>query len=296
MISLIAQTNGTKVKRAMTSEIMLILPQSPQAVTADVVTAWYNWYRAMAESSLEGSGLEGPQLEYETTKRMLELCAAADCVNEAIRQKLISRIAREHLYSHAPEGWNSLRDMIHDVLPSITSAGYASELATIAEIVSPYADRLGVDIYGDPSRLGYLREAASGLREIITSPLPEEQKARVVRKELTFILKEAETRQDVRARYRHPRGEPASGFRGKLPNGEEVLMLVGSPTTIAAIAHRIDGQMVHWRQGKLNLEWGNVRPSKSTKGQQIRPCCYHAMMEKIFVLDDKGNVIEEIET
>lgn len=278
----------------MLDDTALILPQNPSAVTADVVDAWYKWYQAMAEKQVEDLGLTGKQREYEVTKRMLELCSAADTVNEAIKVQVIERIADQHLYTC--DGIGSLGDAIRDIIPTVKSAGYSWGLEKVAGTILPYAKRIGVNIHEKPLAISSLVEAASYLGNVIADPeLSEPKREEIVREELAFVLN-AENKEEVRSRYHKWRGIPANGSRVKIDEDEEVLLFVGKPITITAIVHRIDSRMIHWRGGKAKIRQGTLRPSKGKKGQQVRTDKILALMERMYIFDaTTGELVEEIE-
>jgi len=269
----------------------LIIPQKAEFITEGIIDCWYVWYQGMAARTLEDTDLSGSEWDYEVCRRMLQFCDAGTAVNDAVREKVLAEVARHQLYRHAPEGWDSLSDMIQDTLPGVTSRGYAHELATVAEIVAPFCERHGIDVYQEPSRLGYVREAASGLRSIITGTAPERVKAALVREELEFILC-AGSRQEVREHFRNYRGTPGTGTIGQL-GAVGMMQIVAPPETIAAIRQRIGRLVEHWGNGEVHRH-ATSNMSK-LKGQVIRQTTWSMEHQVVQVIDEEtGEVIEEV--
>lgn len=275
----------------------LILPQNTAAVTMHVVDCWYHWYWELAEASVEGEAgmvfTTDKERELEINKRILELCNSGDMLNDAIRQKVLSNIARHQLHRHSPENWNTLAGWLRDASDSLSASG-ASEYAAIAETIAPFCEQHDIDVYSDPTKLGYLREAASGLRAIIKGKSSDKQKAKLVRKELAFVL-DASTRAEVRDHFRQVRAEPVDGMRTVLEDGREAMMLVGSPVTIEALAQAADNRMIRWRRGKATIQHADTRPSK-IEGQELRPISVQVEMGWLYVINtETGEVIEAVE-
>jgi len=277
-----------------------VVPQKPELVTSDVVDSWYAWYEDLACRALdtEGGELSDTEREYEVCRRMMALCEAGSVVNDAVRERVLTKLAREQLYRFAPEGWDTLADAIRDALPSVTSRGYAFELATVAETIAPFCERHDLDVYESPARLGYVREASAALSSIITGPELEETKAERVREELGFIFNEATSRSgteetSVRSRYRKYRGTPASATTAESTDGTAVMLLSGTPATIAAIRQRMGRLVGTWHGGTVRRHTRS-RPSK-VSGQVLAWNAWE-IETGLRVVDNKtGEVIEEIE-
>lgn len=269
----------------------LIIPQRAEFVTGDIVDCWHAWYKDLASQSLEGADLSGNERQYEVCRRTLQLCDAGTAVNDAVRERVLAEVARYQLYRFAPEGWETLSDMIRDTLPGVTSRGYAHELATVAEVVAPFCERHGIDVYESPSKLGYVREAASGLRSIITGTAPESVKADLVREELEFILR-ADSRQEVREHFRNYRGTPGTGTTGQL-GAVGMMSIVAPPETIAAIRQRIGRLVEHWGNGEVRRH--ATYKSSKLEGQTIRRTAWSMEHQVVQVVDgETGEVIEEV--
>jgi len=269
----------------------LIIPQKAEFITEDIVDCWYTWYEGMAARTLEDTDLCGNEREYEVCRRMLEFCDAGTAVNDAVRDRVLNEVARYQLYRYAPEGWETLSDMIREVLPGVTSRGYAHELATVAEIVAPFCERHGIDVYEEPGKLGYIREAASGLRSIITGSAPESVKADLVHEKLEFILR-ANSRQEVREHFRNYRGIPGTGTTGQL-GAVGMMSIVAPPETIAAIRQRIGRLVEHWDNGEVHRK-AIVQLSK-IEGQAISRTSWSMEHQVVQVVDaETGEVIGEV--
>jgi len=275
----------------------LTIPRSHTLVTGDVIDSWEAWYRDMAEHTLEDENAvfeRDEEKEYEVCRRILEFCSAGTAVNDAVRQRTLSHIARHRLYHFSPEGWSSLSDVIRDTMDGLTSSG-VSEWTTVLETVIPFAKKHALDIYEDPARAGYLSEAASGLATIIANPgVPEQRRAAQIEKELQFIFEEAASRRDVRDRYRKYRGIPGTGTFASLGNGDAMLMIVAPTATAEAIKRKIGRLVSGWEPTQASLKHGTLETSR-IKGQQIQTdvlTVEHAML-KVFDAET-GEMIKEI--
>jgi hypothetical protein len=278
-----------------------VVPKTPGEITKELVDTWADWYLDMARESVEGIEFDSEaQKEYEIYKRVLEICEAGTSLNDAIRQRALSHIARYQLYRHAPESWSDLSDVIRDALPSVTSAGYASELSAIAEKVAPFCERHNIPLMDDPAKLGYVREGASALRAIVDDgEMPEKKKVERVREELNFILHEATSVSgekdptSVRNRYRNWRGVPARSYLGKLEDGREVLLVVGEPATIRAVRQAAHRQTENGGNITVFTE-AEDKPSKK-KGQTLRLVKLTVEQTTMLVIDNEtGEVKQEV--
>ena len=267
----------------------LAVPRSRTFVTGDVIDSWEAWYRDMAEHTIEDEGAvfeRDEEREYEVCRRILELCGAGTAVNDAVRQRTLSHIARYRLYHFAPEGWSSLSDVIRDTMEGLTSSGI-SEWTTVLETVIPFAEKHDLEVYEDPTKAGYLREAASGLAAIIATPgVPERKRAAQVEEELRFIFGEAGSRREVRDRFRKYRGVPGTGSVASLGNGETVLMIIAPSATAEAIKQRIGRLVSGWEPGQASFVHGDLKVSK-LKGQKVRTDTLTVEYKMLKVFDAK---------
>ena len=275
----------------------IVIPRSSTLVTTDVVNSWEAWYRDMAEHALKEEGAvfeRDEEREYEVCRRVLELCGAGTAVNDAVRQRTLTYIARHRLYHFAPEGWSSLSDVIRDTMEGLSSSG-VSEWTTVLETVIPFAEKHNLEVYEDATKAGYLREAASGLRAIIANPdVPEQRRATQVREELDFIFGEATSRREVRDHYRRYRGVPGTGSVASLGNGETVLTIVAPSATAEAIKQRIGRLVSGWDPSQASLVHGDLEASK-LRGQKVRTDILTVEHEILKVFDAKtGELIQEV--
>lgn len=279
------------------ADTQLAIPSDSRSVSRELIETWYAWIEKTARDALEKEQAvfdSDGEREYAVHRRMLEICGGLDTLSDALKQAIAGTIEKRQLYRVAPEAWPALSTMIQDTLPHITSPGYACELATIAGPIARFAEKHSLDIYEDPRKLGYLREAASGIaREIENPQTPQKEKVKIIKEELDFVFHEAATRADVRAHFREYRGEQAEGCRIELEDGREVLFVVGNPATIGAIAHRTNGRLVRWRGGKARLATG---PLRDGKGGKLKTITVGAMMQTLRVIDpETGELLEEVE-
>ncbi len=275
----------------------LTVPRSHALVTADVIDAWETWYRDMVERALEEESAvfeREEEKEYEVCRRMLELCGAGTAVNDAVRRRVLTQIARHRLYHFSPEGWSSLSDVIRDTMEGLTSSG-VSEWTTVLETVIPFAEKHKIEVYEDPARAGYLREAASGLAAIIAAPdVPERKRAAQVEEELQFSLEEAASRREVRDRYRKYRDIPGTGTVARLGNGETMLMIVAPSATAEAIKQRVGRLVSGWEPTQASLKHGTPEASK-IKGQQVQTDILTVEHRMLKVFDaETGELLREI--
>ena len=275
----------------------LTIPRSHTLVTGDVIDSWEAWYRDMAEHTLEDEGAvfeRDEEKEYEVCRRMLEFCGAGTAVNDAVRQRVLTQIARYRLYHFSPEGWSSLADVVRDTMEGLTSSG-VSEWTTVLETVIPFAEKHDLEIYEDPTKAGYLREAASGLAAIIASPgVPEQRVAARVEEELQFIFEEANSRREVRDRFRKYRGVPGTGTVAHLDNKETMLMIIAPPATTEAIKQRLGRLVSEWRPCRASLIHGPLGASKIV-GQQVQTDILTVEHEILRVFDaETGELIREV--
>lgn len=279
-------------------EEAITIPRSAELATSADAEVLYERYDTLARRDLESEGgifTSVQELEMEVCRRILSQCIAVDTLNEAVRQRVFERIAREKLWAYSPEGWSGLADVVHDLSHGLSASGIC-EYATIAEVIAPFAERHSIPIPNKPGRLGHLREAASALKALILNPSePEVIRAEKLREELDFIFSSV-TRDEVRTRYRQPRGDPARGLIAESGNGTVALLIIAPTSAVAeAIRQRLGPLVTPWVHGDAAISVGTVRPSRSNKEQSLRTDCLSIDWLTTKVLDNKtGEIIEEL--
>lgn len=278
----------------------LILPTSATLVTKDVVASWYKWFDDMAGAEIarrieEGAVFDGAgEKEWEHHRLMLDYCSAADSVSEGVRQQVLALIARKHLYEHAPEGWSSLADVIREAVPSYTSKGTSHQLTTLAEVVAPFCDEHGIDVYEEPGAVWNLGEAASHLaRTIRDTSIPAEERAERVRDDVEFAS--THSRREVRDKFRQYRGDPARGYTAQLVTNESGLLILGNPDVIEAARQRIGNLVRDWRPGEGRVEKGEFTKSKANPKHVVRTHTTSVGVVKLQVFTLEGEPVEEVE-
>lgn len=252
----------------------LIVPVRATLVTKEVVDQAYDFYRGLADQALQEMAFHSPEeREAEVARTILQLVESTDAVIDSVRQRAIDIIARFRLYHYAPEGWEDLRSMIRNACPGLSPSQLCEHLA-IADTIAPYCENHGIELEMPPRKLGYLREAASALRNVIKSPLPNGEKAEVLQAELDWLFNEAPSRDGpggVRDRYRNWRGVPAQGIMVER-DGMTTIVLQATPTTAAALRQKV-GRLANWNlPGTLTIREGagTMVPSKLDNGQFVQ--------------------------
>ena len=280
-------------------ETALIIPPKVELVTASVVKSWRRRLEEMADSEMERRKEEGIVMspgERDLTKHllMLDYCAVIENINEQTRRSILADIHRKRLNEHSPEGWTDLRDVIRDAAPSY-SGGTQHQLGTIAEVVAPFCEQHGIEIYKDPTALWRVNEAASFLGKIIKDPdRTEQQKVADVRGALDFIT--SHNQSEVKGYVRKYQGVPARAAVVELSTGESAMIIVGGEAEIQAIAMRIGNLATRNHTAEGKIEFGELRPSKARKGQFVRDKLTEVRLHALQVLDEEtGELLQEIE-
>jgi hypothetical protein len=270
----------------------LIVPVDAALITKDTIDQAYEFYRDLAVESLEGAAFKSAdERDAEIARVILQLVESTDAINDNVRQRAIGVIARYKLYHHAPEGWGTLTEMIRDAAPGL-SPSQLSEHLSIAEIVAPYCEGHGIELEMPPERLGYLREAASGLRHVIQGPLPNGEKAEAVEGELEWLFTKANTRREVRDRYRDYRGTPGKGISGE-QDGMTVIVIHATAATAAALRQKA-GRLVTWDMpGTLTIraESGAMVPSKLDNGEYVQDQATIITVHQALIIDGETGAI-----
>jgi len=252
------------------TETRLAVPPCAELVMAQTIDEAWDWYHSAAEQSLEDAVFESDgEHEAEVARIILSMVDTMDTVSDNVRQRAIGVIAKYKLYHATPEGQDSLREMIHDALPEMQSGAMSEHLA-IAEVIMPYCETHGIPARIPPHKLGYLREAASALRQVIQNPeLPSSEKAEAVEAELEWLFQQASARREVRDRYRSYRGVPARATN--IEHDDMTYIIIEAvPATAAAIRQRL-GRLADWdRPGIATVAiQGETRQSKIDPGQMV---------------------------
>lgn len=272
----------------------LVIPVQASLVTKEVIQQAYSFYYGLAEEALiveEMLFSSGDEREAEIARTILGLVESTDAINDNVRQQAIGIISRYQLYHHTPEGWDDLQAMISDACPSLSASQLCEHLA-IAEVVAPYCESHDIKLEMPPDRLGYLREAASALRNVIQGPLPNGQKARAVKEELDWLFTEAPTRRDVRNRYRNWRGTPAQGISSER-DGMVTIVIHATPVTAAALRQKV-GRLVEWDMpGTLTVraESGVPVPSKVDNKAFVQDHATIITLHQTIVIDGETGAI-----
>lgn len=275
--------------------LVLVLPQNRELVTPGVVEARKRQYFQLAHDRLAEQQFPTDQARaWAECQAALALCEVDDVINGAVKHDILRYIARHDLYRWSEEGPETLGEAIEAILPGVESRGMRWELQAVAE-VGAWCEDHDIDVLRDPGRIGYVREAASALRDIIQSPGNPTRKAEEVKAELQFILEEAGSRDDVRARYRKYRGTPGTGTISRLEDGTTVMMIVATPQTGEAIRQKLAQLVGKWTPSEASLVTGAVSPSKIDDGQLIREDRIVAEQRRVLVIDaETGEILEEI--
>jgi hypothetical protein len=281
----------------MADDKALTIPVRTELVTKEVIDQAYEFYQGLAIQALEGMRFKNAEeKEAEVARTILQLVESTDTINDNVRQRAINVIARYCLYHYTPEGWGTLTDMIRDAAPSLSPSALC-EFMAINETIIPYCETHDIELEMPPDRLGYLREAASALRQVIQGPLPNGEKTGVIQTELNWLFNEAPSRDGpdgVRDRYRKWRGLPAQGIMGT-HNDTTVVVLMATSATAAALRQKI-GRLATWdlpvsltiREGT-----GTMVPSKLNNGQFIQDHVTVISLSHTIVIDgETGEVIE----
>jgi len=282
-------------------ELTLVLPQNQDLVTADVVEYWYDWLCDMAEKEItrrKEAGLEydnGGHEKFELYKTVLELCGSLDTVVEGARQKAIAVIARDELFRYAPESWDSLSAALADVIPTYSSRGMKHQLLTLAKTVAPFCKKHNIPVYDDPKGLWRMAEGASALKRIIRDPdMSNGDRQRAVRDEVEFIASHG--REEVRDRYRKPRGNPGIATMIEFPDNNVGLFIVCDDEMAEAIMQKVGKLVVGWHcRSEGGIDDGKFRQSKSSEKQIVRDRAYEVRLIGLQVFDkETGAAVEEI--
>ena len=270
----------------------LAVPVNAALITKETVDQAYEFYRDLAIDALEGATFKGTdEKDAEIAYVILQLVESTDAINDNVRQRAIGVIARYQLYHHTPEGWDTLTEMIRDAAPSLSPSQLCEHLA-IAEVLAPYCESHDIELKMPPERLGYLREAASGLRNVIQGPLPNGEKAEMVQGELEWLFTKAATRREVRDRYRDYRGVPAQGISGE-QDGMITIVIRATPTTAAALRQKA-GRLVTWDMpGTLTAraESGARVPSKINDNEFVQDHITVITLHRTIVIDGETGAI-----
>lgn len=274
----------------------LAIPVNAALITKETIDQAYDFYREIAVEALEGMAFKNSdEKDAEVARTILQLTESTDAINDNVRQRAIGIIARYQLYHHTPESWGTLTEMIRDAAPGLSPSQLCEHLA-IAETIAPYCESHGVELEMPPEKLGYLREAASGLRNVITGPLSNGEKAEVVQYELKWLFTKAATRGEVRNRYRDYRGVPAQGISAD-QDGMVTIVIRATPVTAAALRQKA-GRLITWDMpGTLTTraENGAPVPSKINDKEFIQDHTVVITLHQTVVIDGKtGKVVEDV--
>lgn len=284
------------------NEMALVLPQNPDLVTADVVEYWYGWLVGMAEKEIERRKTEeditydnASHEEFEKYRKVLELCGSLETVVEGARQQAIAAIARDELFRYAPENWDTLAEALQDVIPTYSSRGMRHQLHTLASVVAPYCGDHGIPVYDDPKSLWRMAEGASALKSIIRDPdMRSRDKVAAVRREVAFIASHG--RDEVRDRYRKPRGNPGIATVVEFVDNQVGLLIVADEEMAEAIRQKVGKLVSGWNsKGTASIKDGKFRQSKAHQGQIVRDHAYAVEMVGLQSFEtETGELVEEI--
>jgi len=270
----------------------LAIPVQAALVTKEVVDQAYEFYSDLAGQALEGVIFRTPdENEAEIARVILQLVESTDTINDNVRQRAINTIARYQLYHHTPEGWDDLQSMIHDAAPNLSPSQLCEHLA-IADTVAPWCEQHDIQLEMPPDKLGYLREAASALRNVIKSTLPNGQKAEAVQEELEWLFTEAPTREAVRNRYRDWRGTPAQGIMAE-QDGMTTIVLRATSVTAAALRQKVS-RLVEWDwPGTMTVraESGALVPSKIDNKAFVQDHATIITLHKSVIIDEETGAV-----
>jgi len=254
-----------------TEKQLTVLPIA-ELVTVETVDAAWDFYHSAAEESLAGAIFESEEeREAEIARTILRMVDTMDLVSDNVRQRAIGVIAKYRLYHATPEGWDSLRATIQDALPEMQSGAMSEHLAIVA--LGDWCEQHGVPFEIPPRKLGYLREAASALRQVIQNPeLRNGEKAETIKAELDWVFNKAPSAHGeggVRDRYRSYRGAVAQGAMVE-NDGKMLLVIEATPATAAAIRQRLS-RLVNWDLPDTITvaTGGQPRPSKVSDEQMV---------------------------
>lgn len=249
----------------------LVIPPNVAMITAKTIEQAYQFYQGLAIEALEGAVFQNAEeREAEIARMILQLVESTDTINDNVRSRAIAVIAKYRLYHYTPEGWDTIQEMIRDACPSLSAPQMCEHLA-IADVIAPYCQAHNIELNMPPDKMGYLREAASALRQVVQGPMDNGQKTATVREELEWIFHEAPTRRAVRERYRNVRGVPAEGGVVETSDGICYIILRATPATAAALRQKVGG-LANWNTIRdISVEQdATTAPSKVNQREDVR--------------------------